>query len=64
MNQSFFLRTFCHSALAFLEPQIYIVEEHFGAENISLLSGRLVSEIFQNTGVFTNCRINEKHEFI
>ena len=42
MNQSFFLRTFFHSALAILEPQIYVVVEQFRAENISLLSGRLV----------------------
>ena len=42
MNQSFFLRTFFHNALPILEPQIYIVLEQFGAENISLLSGRLV----------------------
>ena len=42
MNQSFFHRTFLHSALAILEPQIYMVVEQFGAENISLLSGRLV----------------------
>ena len=42
MNQSFFLRTFSHSALAILEPQIYRVVEQFGAGNISLLSGRLV----------------------
>ena len=42
MNQSFFLQTFFHSALAILEPQIFIVVEQFGAENISLLSGRLV----------------------
>ena len=26
-----------------LEPQIYVVVEQFGAENIPLLSGRLVS---------------------
>ena len=42
MNQSFFRRIFSHSALAILEPQFYIVVEQFGAENISLLSGRLV----------------------
>ena len=28
-------------ALAILEPQVYLVVEQFGAENISLLSGRL-----------------------
>ena len=38
-----FLRTLrFYSALAILEPQIYVVVEQFGAENISLLSGRLV----------------------
>ena len=42
MNQTFFLRTFFHSALSILEPQTYIVAEQFGAENISLLRGRLV----------------------
>ena len=42
MNRSFFLRTFFRSALAILEPQIYIVVQRLGAENISLLSGRLV----------------------
>ena len=38
-----FLRTSLrfYSALAILEPQIYVVVEQFGAENISLLSGRL-----------------------
>ena len=45
MNQSFFLRAFFHSSLAILEPQIYIVVEQFGAENISLLSGRLVLQL-------------------
>ena len=45
MNESFFLRTFFHSALAILEPQVYIVVEQFGAENISLLSGRLVRKL-------------------
>ena len=44
MNKNFFLRTLhFHSALAILEPQIYGVVEHFLAENIPLLSGRLVS---------------------
>ena len=39
-----FLRTSLrfYSALAILEPQIYLVVEQFGAENFSLLSGRLV----------------------
>ena len=32
-----------HSAFAILEPQINVVVEQFGAENISLLSGRLVA---------------------
>ena len=38
MNQCFFelfLRFYC--ALAFLMPQIYVVVEQFGAENISLV---------------------------
>ena len=40
-----FLRTSLrfYSALANLEPQIYVVVEQFGAENISLVSGCLVS---------------------
>ena len=29
------------NALATLEPKIYVVVENFGAENISLVSGRL-----------------------
>ena len=39
-----FLRTSLriYSALAIFEPQIHVVVEQFGAENISLLSGRLV----------------------
>ena len=43
MNQSSFPRTSFrfHSASAILEPQICVVVEQFGAENISLLSGRL-----------------------
>ena len=44
MNQSFFLRTFFHSALAILAPQIYVVEEQLETENISLLSGRPVQD--------------------
>ena len=36
-----------HSALAILEPQIYVVVEQFGAENISLLSGRLGKILFE-----------------
>ena len=44
-SKLFFLRTSFrfYSALAILEPQIYVVvEQQFGAENISLLSGSLV----------------------
>ena len=37
-----------HNALAILEPQSYIVKQ-FGAENISLLSGRLVSNVSQKS---------------
>ena len=38
------LRTFFHfhSALVTLESQVYVVVEQFGAENISLVSRRLV----------------------
>ena len=44
MNPNFFLRTSLrfYSALAILESQIFVVVVQFGAENISLLSGRLV----------------------
>ena len=44
MNRSFlYIELLCvYSALAILEPQIYVVVEQFGAENISLLSERLV----------------------
>ena len=38
----FFELCFLWYFLGILEPQIYVVVEHFGAENISLLSGRLV----------------------
>ena len=51
MNQSFVLRTVFLSALALLEPQIYIDVEQFGAENIPLLSGRLVIITGSITGV-------------
>ena len=46
-----FLRTsLCfYSALAVLEPQIFVVLEQFGAENISLLIGRLVHNFTQMT---------------
>ena len=54
MNQSFFIRTFFRSALAILEPQIYIVVQRVGAENISLLSGRLV---------YFNLSIKKQHTF-
>ena len=42
-----FLRTSLrfYSALAILEPQIYVVVDQIGAENISLLSGHLVLRI-------------------
>ena len=45
-----FLRTSLHfySALSIFKPQIYVVVEQFGAENISLLSGRLVKKQFDN----------------
>ena len=38
---SFFRTLRIYSALAILEPQYYVVVEQFGAEYISLLSGRL-----------------------
>ena len=38
-----------HSALAILEPQIYVGVEQFGAEKISLLSERLVEDSLSNT---------------
>ena len=46
-----------YSAMAISEPQVYLVVEVFGAENISLLSGRLVqhsesSRNFYETKVF------------
>ena len=44
-----------YSALAILEPQNYVVVEQFGAENISLLTGRLVYE-----SVFVVFSIREK----
>ena len=31
-----------------LEPQTYVVVEQFGAEDIPLLSGRLVGSFYQN----------------
>ena len=48
MNQSFFLRTSLpfYCALDILGPQIYVVVEQFGAENILLLSGRLALKGF------------------
>ena len=44
LNQSFpcFELLRFYSAMAILERQVYLVVEQFGAENISLLSGRLV----------------------
>ena len=61
MNQSFFLRTFFHSALAILEPQIYIVVEQFGAENTSLLSGRLVLQ--KRIGFFSLLKSPHRYEY-
>ena len=43
MIKVFFFELFC-SALAILEPQIYIIVQRVGAEKISLLSERLVSK--------------------
>ena len=41
-----------------LEPQTYVVVEQFGAENIPLLSGRLVKETFKFLVVnFPQCYI-------
>ena len=40
-----FLRTYWHWLI--LEPQTYVVVEQFGAENIPLLSGRLVYNFAQ-----------------
>ena len=42
-----FFQTSFHSALAILEPPIYVVVEQFGWENISLLSVGLVQNVFQ-----------------
>ena len=47
MNQSFHcFELLCvfivHWASTILEPQLYLIEKQFGAENISLLSERLV----------------------
>ena len=41
-----------YSALAILEPQFCSVVEQFGAENISLLSGRLVVYSRSNLKLF------------
>ena len=64
MNQIFSLRTFFRSALAFLEPQIFIDVQRVGAENISLLSGRLVYTTFTYTHKFfstilLNCSLTQ-----
>ena len=50
MNQSilFFELLNFYSALAILEPQIYVVVEKFEAESISLFSGRLAWETDAN----------------
>ena len=44
-SKLYFLRTSLrfYNALAILERQIYVVVKQFGAESISLLSGRLVN---------------------
>ena len=55
INQSFpFFEPLCvfFIALAILEPQIYYIVEQFGAENISLLSRRLV---FESRYFFIRC---------
>ena len=41
-----------YSALAILEPQIYVVVEQFGAENISLHRWRLELKTFQKLGFY------------
>ena len=47
MNQSFFFELIGVFIVDWfiLEPQIYVVVEQFGAENIPLLSGRLVLNV-------------------
>ena len=47
-----------YSALVILEPQIYVVLEQFGAEIISLLSGRLVLILI----TFFQKKVTEKFE--
>ena len=47
-------------ALAILEPQVYVVVEQFGAENISLLSGRLVTRNDQLQSFLKNRQTNDK----
>ena len=60
MSQSFlFLEHLCvFRALAVFEPQIYVVVEQFGAENISLLSGRLVFQTLSLRRKLPECRIS------
>ena len=47
-----------YSAFVILEPQIYVVLEQFGAEIISLLSGRLVLTLI----TFFHKKVTEKLE--
>ena len=51
-----FLSQHFYRALAIFEPQIYVVSEQFEAENISLLSGRLVLERYCTLDVLTATR--------
>ena len=46
------------SPLAALEPEIYVVVEQFGTENISLVSGHLVTE-----ALTVNTEINSRKSF-
>ena len=46
MNQSFFLQTFFHSALAILEPQIYILVENSLGRKISRCSAGVLFVFF------------------
>ena len=62
MNQSFFLRTFFHSALAILEPQIYIVVDQVAVENISLLS-QFLTYLFQLQSTL-HCSLSTKGSFL
>ena len=60
MNQSFLFFELIGVFIVhwlFLEPQTYVVVELFGAENIPLLSGRLVLKSVQKT--LTSLEIKE-----